>query len=145
MADGFKRFILRGNVVDLAVGVVIGAAFGNVVNALVKDIITPLIGVIAKVPNFSNLVFTIHGSQFMYGDFLNALISFLIMATVVYFFVVLPINTLISRLHQEPPTEPATKRCPECLSDIPKDAIRCAHCGISLVQPAPLLQPLSIH
>ena len=133
MFEGFKKFILRGNVVDLAVGVVIGAAFGNVVNALVKDIITPLIGAVAQIPVFSNLVFTINGSQFMYGDFLNALISFILLATVVYFFVVLPVNTLIARMQRTPPPAlPTTKKCPECLSDIPKEAIRCAQCGILL-------------
>lgn len=119
--------------IDLAVGVVIGAAFGNVVNALVKDIITPLIGAVAKVPVFSDLVFTINGSQFMYGDFLNSLISFVLLSIVVYFFVVLPINTLVTRMQHNPSQPPSTtKKCPECLSDIPKDATRCAHCGIVL-------------
>jgi large conductance mechanosensitive channel len=134
MLEGFKKFILRGNVVDLAVGVVIGGAFGTIVSALVKDLITPLIGAIAQVPNFSNLFFTIHGSQFMYGDFINALVSFLIIAFVVYFFVVLPINTLTSKVFREH-TEVTTKKCPECLSDIPKDAKRCAHCTTILPIP----------
>ncbi len=135
MLSGFKKFILRGNVVDLAVGVVIGSAFGNVVNAIVKDLITPLIGVIVHVPSFANMKFTIRGSEFMYGEFLNALISFFIMAAVIYFFVVLPVNTLIAKMiHADPPPESNTKKCPECLSEIPKDATRCAHCGIALAQ-----------
>jgi large conductance mechanosensitive channel len=128
MLKGFKQFVLRGNVVDLAVGVVIGAAFGTVVTALVKDLITPFISAIAKSPNFSNLAFTINGSKFMYGDFLNALISFLLVAAVVYFFVVTPMNMLVSRMHKEPPADPTTKKCPECLSEIPKEANRCAFC-----------------
>ncbi len=135
MIDGFKKFVLRGNVIDLAVGVVVGAAFGTVVNALVKDLITPLIGAIAKVPTFSNLMFTINGSQFMYGDFINTLISFTLIAVTVYFFVVLPVNALVAKFHHEPqkaPAEVTTKLCPECKSEIPKAAIRCAHCGIPL-------------
>ncbi len=128
MLKGFKQFILRGNVVDLAVGVVVGAAFGNIVNALVKDLLTPLIGAIVKAPDFSGLSFSIRGSQFLYGDFLNNLISFLIISSAVYFFVVLPINTLIARARTEKPADPTTKKCPECLSDIPRDARRCAHC-----------------
>lgn len=127
--NGFKTFILRGNVVDLAVGVVIGAAFTGLVNAMVKDLLTPLIGAIARVPDFSGLKFTINESQFLYGDFLNALISFLIVAATVYFFVVLPINTLMSKAKkEEKQSEPTTKKCPECLSEIPLDAKRCAHC-----------------
>ena len=125
---GFKEFILRGNVVDLAVGVVIGAAFGSIVNALVKDLITPLVGAIFKSDDFATLAFTINGSKFMYGDFLNALISFVIIALVVYFFVVIPVNLLISRMRKEPPLDPTTKKCPECLSEISKDAKRCAFC-----------------
>ena len=128
MLKGFKQFILRGNVVDLAVGVVIGAAFNGVVNALVKDILTPFIGAIAKVPDFSNLQFSINGSAFLYGDFLNNLISFILVAAAIYFFVVTPINKLISRSRHEKPADPTTKKCPECLSEIAIAAKRCAHC-----------------
>jgi large conductance mechanosensitive channel len=132
MLKGFKEFILRGNVVDLAVGVVVGAAFGTVVTALVKDLLTPFIGAVAKVPSFANLTFTINGSTFMYGDLINAVISFLLVATAVYFFVVLPINTLIARSRKEPPPDPTTKKCPECKSVIPLDAKRCAFCTSQL-------------
>jgi large conductance mechanosensitive channel len=125
---GFKQFILRGNVVDLAVGVVIGASFGAVVTALVANVITPLISAIIKAPDFSDLAFTINGSKFMYGNFLNALISFLIVAAVIYFFVVVPINTLIARTKREAPLDPTTKKCPECISEIPIQAKRCAYC-----------------
>lgn len=126
--NGFKQFILRGNVVDLSVGIVIGVAFGNLINAIVKDLLTPFIGVIVKVPDFSGLKFTINGSQFLYGDFLNALISFLIIAVAVYFFVVLPVNALINRTKKDVPVEPKTKKCPECLSEIPIGAKKCAFC-----------------
>ncbi len=124
----FKQFLLRGNVVDLAVGVVIGAAFGTVVSALVKDFLTPLIAAIAKAPDFSGLYFTIRGSQFMYGDLINAIISFLLVAAAIFFFVVKPVNMLISRARKEPPADPTTKKCPECQSEIPLDAKRCGHC-----------------
>ncbi|HWA32472.1 MAG TPA: large conductance mechanosensitive channel protein MscL [Candidatus Paceibacterota bacterium] len=132
MLKGFKQFILRGNVVDLAVGVVVGAAFSGIVNALVKDLLTPFIGAIIKTPDFSGLSFTIHGSKFMYGDFLNALISFLIVASAVYFFVVLPLNMLIQKSKKEPPADPTSKKCPECLSEIPIAATRCAFCTTKL-------------
>ncbi|MFH0852093.1 MAG: large conductance mechanosensitive channel protein MscL [bacterium] len=125
----FKQFLLRGNVVDLAVGVVIGAAFGTVVTALVKDLLTPLIAAIARVPDFSDLSFTIRGSRFAYGDLINALISFLLVAAAIFFFVVKPINMLISRSRREPPADPTTKKCPECLSEIPIEAKRCSHCA----------------
>lgn len=128
MLQGFKQFILKGNVVDLAVGVVVGVAFGNVVTALVKDIITPLIGAFGGQPNFSSIYFTINHSKFMIGDFLNTLISFLINASVIYFFVVLPINKLTSLTKKGKPADPDTKKCPECLSLIPKDAKRCSFC-----------------
>lgn len=124
----FKQFLLRGNVVDLAVGVVIGAAFGAVVTALVKDFLTPLIAAIAKVPDFSGLFFTINGSKFLYGEFINALISFLLVAATIFFFVIKPINLLISRVRKEPPADSTTKKCPECLSEIPIQAKRCSHC-----------------
>jgi len=132
MLKGFKQFILRGNVVDLAVGVVIGASFGSIVTALVKDLITPLIGAIAKTPDFSGLFFTINGSKFMYGDFLNSLISFLLVAVAVYFFVITPINFLISKSKKEAPADPSSKKCPECLSEIPIGATRCAYCTTKL-------------
>ena len=123
---GFKQFLLRGNVVDLAVGVVIGAAFATVVAAVVKDLLTPLIAAIAKLPDFSDLNFTFNGSKFMYGDFINALLAFLIAAASVYFLVVLPVNHLMSTVKKEP--DPTTRQCAECLSDIPKQARRCRFC-----------------
>jgi large conductance mechanosensitive channel len=126
---GFKQFLLRGNVVDLAVGVVIGAAFGNVVNSLVKGLLTPFIAAIVKQPDFSSISFTIHGSKFLFGDFVNSLVSFVIIAGAVYFAVVLPMNALMARIQREDkPTQPSTKKCPECLSEIPIEARRCAHC-----------------
>ena len=125
----FKQFLLRGNVVDLAVGVVVGAAFGTIVTALVSDLLTPLISAIAKAPDFSGLSFTINGSQFMYGHFINALISFILVAGSVFFFVVKPMNILIAKSKKEPPADPTTKKCNECLSEIPLEAKRCAHCG----------------
>lgn len=126
--NGFKQFILRGNVVDLAVGVVIGAAFGAVVNALVKDLLTPLVSAVAMLPDFSGLTFTIRGSKFLIGDFLNNLLSFLMIAAAIYLFVVTPINKLTAGLKKDAPTEPITRKCPECLSEIPKAAKRCAYC-----------------
>jgi large conductance mechanosensitive channel len=130
MLSGFKQFILRGNVVDLAVGVVIGAAFGSVVTALTKDLITPLIAALVKAPNFEGLKFTLNGSTFLYGEFLNAVVSFVLIAGAVYFFVVTPINALIARTRKAPlPADPTTKKCPECLSEIPIDARRCSHCS----------------
>ena len=130
MFKGFRDFILRGNVVDLAVAVVIGAAFGAIVNALVADLINPLIAAIVHKPDFSYLVFDLHGGKVKYGEFLNAVISFLLIAASVYFFVVLPINTLLNRLKKPvPAAPPATKTCPECLSDIPLAAKRCSHCA----------------
>jgi large conductance mechanosensitive channel len=131
--NGFKRFLMRGNVVDLAVAVVIGAAFGAVVTAFVKDLITPLIAAVAGKPDFSALALTINGSRFPVGDFLNALVSFLMVATAIYFFVVAPMNALAERRKRgEAPADPTTKRCPECLSEIPIGARRCAHCTSAL-------------
>ncbi len=124
----FKAFILRGNVVDLAVGVVIGVAFGAVVTALVKDLITPLIAAIGGQPEFFNLSFTINKSKFLYGDFINAVVSFLIIAAVVFFLVVRPVNWLMTRRKTELPTDPTTRDCPYCLSSIPVKATRCAFC-----------------
>lgn len=129
MLKDFKQFLLRGNVVDLAVGVVIGAAFGAVVTALVTDLLTPLIAAIAKVPDFNGLVFTLNGSKFMYGSFINALVSFLLVAAAVFFFVVKPMNYLIAKSHKGPPADPTTKKCKECLSEIPLDAKRCKFCA----------------
>jgi large conductance mechanosensitive channel len=130
MLSGFKQFVLRGNVVDLAVGVVIGAAFGSVVTALTKDLLTPLIAALVGKPDFSAIKFTVNGSVFPVGDFINAVISFLLIAAAVYFFVVTPINALVARMRKAPaPADPTTKKCPECLSEIPLDARRCAFCA----------------
>ena len=129
MLKGFRQFIFRGNVVDLAVAVVIGAAFGALVTAFVKDLLTPLIAAIAGKPDFSALRLTLNNSQFLYGDFINAIISLLLVAAAVYFFVVVPMNALMARLKRgEAPPDPTTKQCPECLSEIPVGARRCAHC-----------------
>jgi large conductance mechanosensitive channel len=129
MLSGFKNFILRGNVVDMAVGVVIGAAFAGVVAGLTKAFITPLIAVIVGKPDYSSLKFMMRGTEFPIGDFINATVSFILIAAVVYFFVVLPVNALVARMNRgEKPPDPTTKKCPECLSDIPIDARRCAHC-----------------
>lgn len=130
---GFKAFLLRGNVVDLAIGVVIGLAFGSVITAFVKDLVTPLIAAIGGQPNFSALYFTINNSKFLYGEFINALLAFLIVAAVIYFFVVIPYTALIARSHKEPPADPTTKKCTECLSEIPIDARRCAFCSSAQV------------
>ena len=132
MLRDFKQFLLRGNMVDLAVAVVIGAAFGDVITALVADFITPLIAAIWGQPDFSTLDFTINGSTFKYGHFLNQLISFVLIAAVVFFFVVRPINSLIARSRKEPPADPTTRKCPECLSEVPVAATRCAFCTSSL-------------
>jgi large conductance mechanosensitive channel len=126
--SGFKAFLLRGNVVDLAVGIVIGAAFGAVVSELVKDLITPLIAAIGGQPNFDGLYFTVNSSRFLYGRFLDALLSFLIIAGVVYYLVVLPYTRFRARFERPAPAEPKTRECPECLSKIPAAARRCAFC-----------------
>ena len=123
---GFKAFLLRGNVVDLAVGVVIGAAFAGLVGAIVKDLLTPLVSAIAKLPDFSGLSFTINESKFLYGDFFNALLAFVIAALSVYFLVVLPMNHLMAKVKKTP--DSTTRACPECLSDIPRAAKRCKFC-----------------
>jgi large conductance mechanosensitive channel len=135
MLDGFKKFILRGNVVDMAVGVVIGAAFGGVVTALTKDLLTPLISAVVGKPDFSALGFTVRTTHFPVGDFINSVVSFLLIAAAIYFFVVTPVNALVARMRKDPvPADPTTKKCPECLSEIPIEARRCAHCS----QPVPL-------
>ena len=130
---GFRAFLLRGNVVDLAVAVVIGAAFGAVVTAFVKDLVTPLIAALGGKPDFGTLYFTVNNSKFLYGDFFNALIAFLVIAAVIYFFVIVPINALVARSRKEPPADPTTKKCTECMSEIPIGAKRCAFC----TQPQP--------
>ncbi|HET7036542.1 MAG TPA: large conductance mechanosensitive channel protein MscL [Thermomicrobiaceae bacterium] len=126
--DEFKTFILRGNVVDLAIAVVLGVAFGAVVTALVKDIITPLIAAIGGQPDFSALTFTINNSKFLYGDFINAVVSFLIIAAVIFFLVIKPLNALFRRLKTERPVDATTQTCPHCLSEIPLAATTCAFC-----------------
>lgn len=130
MLKGFRDFVLRGNVVDLAVGVVIGAAFGTVVSAFVKDLLTPVIAALVHKPDFSGFVFELNGAKFLYGDFLNAAISFLLIAAAVYFFVVLPANALMNRFRTQTP--PDKKKCPECSSDIALDARRCPFCTSNL-------------
>ena len=134
MFKEFRAFVLRGNVVDLAVAVVIGAAFGAVVTALVKDLITPLIAIPGK-SDFSALKFTIRHSTFAYGDFLNTLIAFVTIAAAVFFFVVRPLNALMARFKTEPDVDSTTRDCPECLSAIPRAATRCAFCTAQ-IQPA---------
>jgi large conductance mechanosensitive channel len=133
MLKGFKEFILRGNSIDLAVGVVMGAAFGSVVTALVKDLLTPFVGAVVKTSDFAGLAFSLNGSKFMYGDFINALISFVLIAAAVYFFVITPMNIFMARVRKNPPAVSNTKKCPECLSEIPKEAKRCAFCGQTVV------------
>jgi large conductance mechanosensitive channel len=130
MLKDFKAFILRGNMVELAVAVVIGVAFTAVITALVKDLITPVIAAIGGQPSFDDLSFTVNHSTFLYGAFLNALLSFLLVATAVFFFAVVPLTRLVKRLNLLPAEEPApvTKACPQCLSDIPEAASRCAYC-----------------
>jgi large conductance mechanosensitive channel len=124
----FKQFILRGNVVDLAIGIVIGVAFGAVVSGFVKDLITPLIAAIGGKPDFSSLAFTINHSRFLWGDFLNQVVSFIIIAAVIFYFVVKPVNALMNRRKTELPSDPTTRECPYCLSAIPIKASRCAFC-----------------
>ena len=127
MFKGFREFLMRGNVVDLAVAVVIGAAFGAVITAFVADILTPLIAAVFGKPDFSALTFTVNHSQFLYGSFINAVISFFFIAVAIYFAVVMPLNKLAERRKRG--QDPETKECPECLSEIPHKARKCAHCG----------------
>jgi large conductance mechanosensitive channel len=131
MFKGFRDFVLRGNVVDLAVGVVIGAAFGTVVTAFVKDLLTPVIAALVRRPDFSGFSFEVNGTKFLYGDFLNAIISFLLIAAAVYYFVVLPVNSLMKRFEKQ--ALPDKKKCQECESDIPIGAHRCAFCTSQVV------------
>ena len=133
MIKEFRQFLLRGNVVDLAVAVVIGVAFGAVVTAFVADLITPLIAAIFGKPSFSGLTFTINGSRFLYGEFLNAVLSFVLVAAAIFFVVVKPMNALAARRARA--EDPTTRDCPECLSEIPVAARRCAYCTVEL-QPA---------
>jgi|SRR5450631_1585297 large conductance mechanosensitive channel len=136
MIKGFKQFLLRGNVIDLAVAVVVGGAFGAVVAALVKDLLTPLIAAIVGKQDFSAVKFTVNGSNFLVGDFINALVSFTLIAAAVYFFVVVPVNAVMARARRgQAPPDPTTKQCPECLSTIALQARRCAFCT-SPVSPA---------
>ena len=128
MLKGFGSFIMRGNVLDLAVAVVIGAAFGAIVTALVKDVITPLIAAIFGKPDFSALAFTINGSRFAIGDFINATIAFILVAFAIYVFVVSPMNAVTARFKKPVEDAPAMRECPECLSDIPAAATRCKFC-----------------
>ena len=132
---GFKKFLLRGNVVDLAVGIVIGAAFTGVIQAFVKDIINPLIGMFGGTGDLSAWVVTVAGARLLVGDFLSAILSFLLIALVVYFLVVVPVGRLMDRYRSEPTPAP-TKECPECLSKIPERARRCAHCTAQIAPPS---------
>jgi large conductance mechanosensitive channel len=132
MLKGFYAFIMRGNVVDLAVAVVIGAAFGTVVSALVKDLITPLIAAVFGKPNFASLGFTIHHSHFPIGDLVNAIVSFLLVAAAVYFLIIAPMNAVTARFKKPDDAPPAMKECPECLSDILAGAHRCKFCTAQL-------------
>ena len=137
LAKEFRTFLLRGNLVDMAVGIVIGIAFAALVTAFVKDLITPIIAAIAGKPDFGFLSFTIHNSRFLYGDFINALITFLIIAAVVFFFVVKPVNSMMARYKPETKVDEPVRECPECLSDIPVRARRCAFCTTEVTPQAP--------
>jgi len=127
--SGFRKFLLRGNVVDLAVAVIIGASFGALITAFVRDLITPLLAAIGGKPNFGDLHFTVHHSKFLYGDFVNFLIAFVILAAVIYFLVVLPVNALMERFKPSPDEPTPVKDCPVCLSSIPAAARKCAFCA----------------
>ncbi len=136
MLREFKQFILRGNVIDLAVAVVLGAAFGAIVTSLVENIITPLIGALGGQPDFSGLSVTLNNSEIRYGAFLNALIAFLIIAAVIFFAVVKPMNAVLTRMRSEPTPDPLTRKCPQCLSEIQVGAIRCPFCTQEVAPPA---------
>jgi large conductance mechanosensitive channel len=129
MFSGFRQFLMRGNIIDLAIAVVIGGAFGAVVTAFVKDLLTPLIAAIGGQPDFSGMVFTINNSKFLYGDFINAVISFIIVAAVIYFLIVAPMARISAMMAKPAVAKPVvTRRCPECLSEIPIGARRCMYC-----------------
>lgn len=135
MWSDFKKFIMRGNMLDLAVAFILGASFNSVVQGLVKNMITPLIAAIGGNPNFSSYYFTLNHSKFLYGNFINSLTSFIIIAVVIFFFIVQPVNKLVSLTNRiKTPLEPSDKKCSECLSTIPKAATRCAFCTV--LQPA---------
>lgn len=135
MLKEFKEFILRGNLIEVAVALVLALAFTAVVTSLVENLITPLIAAIFGQPDFSGLTFTINESTFRYGEFLNALLAFVLIAAVLFFLVVKPVNALIERSRREGTPDPTTRQCPECRSEIPVEARRCAHCT-SEVAPA---------
>jgi large conductance mechanosensitive channel len=126
---GFKAFLLRGNIVELAVAVVVGVAFGLVISAFVKDLVTPLLAAIGGKPDFSGLYFTVNNSRFLYGDFINALLAFVLVAAIIYFLVIKPYTALVARARSQAPADATVKKCPECLSEIPVGARRCAFCS----------------
>lgn len=129
MLKGLRQFLLRGNVLDLAVAVVMGGAFGAVVSAMVKDLLTPFIAALVGQPDFSAIAFELNGSKLLIGDFVNSIVSFVLVGSAIYLFVVVPMNALTARLRRgEAPTDPTTKKCPECLSEVPVAARRCASC-----------------
>jgi large conductance mechanosensitive channel len=129
MLKGFRQFIFRGNVIDLAVAVVMGASFGAVVTALVKDLLTPLVAALVGKPDFSAIAVELNGSKFLIGEFMNALLAFVLVGAAVYFAVIVPVNAITARLRRgEAPADPTTKKCPECLSEVPIAARRCAFC-----------------
>jgi large conductance mechanosensitive channel len=132
LLNEFKTFLLRGNVIDLAVAVVVGAAFKSVVDSLVADLFMPIIAMLGGEPDFSSLDFTINDAIFGYGAFITAVVSFLIVSGAIFFFVVKPMNLLLARAHREPPPDPSIKKCPECLSDVPAEARRCMYCTSQL-------------
>jgi large conductance mechanosensitive channel len=136
MLDGFKKFLLRGNVIDLAVAVVIGAAFKEIVDTMVKGLITPLIGIFGGVPDFSALSFSINNSRFLVGEFINAVVAFVILAAIIYFIVVVPVNKVMARMMPKEPEPQKTRECPECLSKIPVAASRCAFCTAEVARVA---------
>lgn len=138
MLSGFRQFVLRGNVLDLAVAVVLGAAFGAVISALVKDLLMPLIGAVVGKPDFSAIIMTVNGSPLLIGDFINALLAFVLIAAAVYFFVVVPVNAWTARRRRgETPPDPTTKKCGECLSEVPVGARRCAFCTSEISRGGP--------
>jgi large conductance mechanosensitive channel len=136
--SGFRKFLLRGNLIDLAVAVVIGTAFTAVVTAIVKDLITPLLAAIGGKPNFAGLDFTVNHSKFLYGDFINALVTFAIIAAVVYFLIVLPVSRITDLVTRN--KEATQRECPECLSEVPIKARRCMYCTSELTPPVPASQ-----